>query len=263
VIDLHCHLIPGIDDGPADDAAALELARAAADNGIRTIAATPHLRDDYPRVRPRELQTGVRRLNEQLRDAEIEVTVVVGGELDLAWALNASADDLRLASYGQRGSDLLLETPYGALPPKFEELVFDLTVRGYRVLLAHPERNPTFQRDPSRLAALARRGVLIQVTAPALFSDRRRSRSRRLALELIRHGVAHVLATDAHGTGRFRRPELAEGVAALANLAPARARWMVTGAPAAVLAGEPLPSPPNERRQSRRGSVGFRRRRPY
>ncbi len=74
--------------------------------------------------------------------------VVSGEEVDLIWAQEASDEDLRLASYRQQGKDLLLETPYGPLPSTFEALVFGIQVRGYRILLAHPERNPAFRNDP-------------------------------------------------------------------------------------------------------------------
>ncbi|MFL5890573.1 MAG: tyrosine-protein phosphatase [Solirubrobacteraceae bacterium] len=254
MIDLHCHLLPGIDDGPPDVAGAVELARAAAGVGTRTIAATPHLRDDHPLVRPAELEARVGSLREHLGQAGIDLTVVCGGEVDLAWALRASDEDLRLGSYGQRGSDLLVETPYSPLASGFEDMIFRLTARGYRVLLAHPERNTSFQSNPSRLVELTLRGVLVQVTVPSLVTPRRGSRSRRTALDLIRDGHAHVLATDAHRGAGFRPPNLREGLTVAASVAPARARWMVTSAPAAVLAGEPLPYPPVDggaRRRSR------------
>jgi len=264
VIDLHCHLLPGIDDGPDDVAGAIELARAAAADGTRTVAATPHLRDDHPLVRPPELEARLGSLREQLQQAGIDLTVVSGGELDLAWALRASDEELRLVSYGQRGSDLLVETPYPPLAANFEEMLFQLTARGYRVLLAHPERNTSFQSNPSRLVELTQRGVLVQVNVPSLISQRRGSRSRKTALELIRDGHAHVLGTDAHRGAGFRPPNLGEGLAAATSVAPARARWMVTSAPAAVLAGEPLPEPPPDavprrRPRWRRGPLARRR----
>jgi protein-tyrosine phosphatase len=145
MIDLHCHLLPGIDDGPPDVVGAVELAQAAAGFRTGTIAATPHLRDDHPLVRPAELEARVRPLREHLGQAGLDLTVVCGGEVDLAWALRASDEDLRLGSHGQRGSDLLVETPYPPVASSFEDMVFRLTARGYRVLLAHPERNTSFR----------------------------------------------------------------------------------------------------------------------
>ncbi len=251
VIDLHSHVLPGIDDGPADQDGSLALIRAAAADGTDTLAATPHLRHDFPSVHLREIASRCVSLNQSL-PADLEVTVVPGGEVDLIWAQNASVDELRLASYWQRGTDLLIETPYGPLATGFEELLFRISLQGFRILLAHPERNSTFQGDPARLAALVERGVLVQVTAASLAASEKHSRSRRLALSLIEEGLAHVIASDAHSAGSMRAP-LSAGVAAAARVAPARAEWMVSDAPAAVLAGEPLPAPPQERSAPRRG----------
>jgi protein-tyrosine phosphatase len=247
VIDLHTHVLPGVDDGAPDVAAAVQLARDAAAAGVTVLAATPHLRDDHPGVVAGELAGRVQALRDALAGVPIEL--VEGAEVDLGRALAADAEELRLASYGQRGTDLLVETPYGGLPPAFEDLLFRVAARGYRVLLAHPERNRDFQREPRRLAALAERGTLLQVTAASLAEGRRRSSTRRLAHALVAEGVAHVIASDDHGGGW--RASLADGVAAAARSAPARARWMVTEAPAAILAGAPLPPLPHERARRR------------
>ena len=106
--------------------------------------------------------------------------------------------ELGLVSYGQRGTDLLLETPYGFLSPEpSSQLIADLRDLGYRILLAHPERNPTFQGDPDHLSGWLRDGVLLQVRrSDSLDLAPRRSPSRRLALMLIEEGLAHVIASD-------------------------------------------------------------------
>jgi protein-tyrosine phosphatase len=244
VIDLHCHILPGIDDGPKSAADALELARRLAGDGVRAVAATPHLRDDHPRVRADELADRCEDLRESLRAAAIDLDVIAGAEVDLVRALEASDEELRLASFGQRGEDLLLEAPYGPLPTSFEEQIFRLAVRGYRIVLAHPERNPSLQRDPARLSELVRRGVLLQVTLHSLLRRPTRSRSTELARSLVAEGTAHVLASDAHGPRGARRERLRAGLAEARALAGPYADWMVDDAPAAILAGEPLPQSP-------------------
>lgn len=242
VSDLHVHLLPALDDGPRDDAEAVALAAQLAADGVRRVAATPHMRTDYPDIRPQELAGRVGALQRILDAQGIELEIVAAGEVSLEWALDATDEALRLVSYGQRGHDLLIETPYGPLPPTFEELLSRVIHRGYRVLLAHPERNRSFQRNPERLERLVESGVLLQPTASALASTQRRSRSRRLARDLVWDGLAHVIASDAHGA--IRRAPLSAGVAAAAVLTPARAKWMVTAVPEAILAGESLPEPP-------------------
>ncbi len=258
MIDLHCHVLPGIDDGPTSTEEAVHLASRAAQDGITTIAATPHLRSDHPGVEPTELNARSRELEQALAAAGHDLGIVPAGEVDLVWALDAPDDELRLVTYGQRGTDVLLESPYGTLSPSFEQFLFErFSARGIRVLLAHPERNPTFREDPKRLADLVRRGVLVQVTANSLANRKRRSQSRRLAMHLIEEGLAHVMASDSHGT--YARAPLSAGVAEASRIDPARAEWMVTEAPAAILAGEPLPPPPVARPTARRR---FRRRSP-
>jgi protein-tyrosine phosphatase len=247
MIDLHCHLLPGIDDGPRTAEESVELGDAAFADGIRVVAATPHLRGDHPMVRAEELAARCEELRTTFDAHCVPVEIVPAAEISLTWAQGASEEQLRLATYGQRGTDLLLETPYPPLPPDFERRIFELfTTRGIRVLLAHPERNPTFQEDPERLAELVRRDVLVQVTALSLVAAARRSRSRRLAEALVKEGLVHVIASDSHGPIR-PSPLLSDAVAVAEHLAPERAMWMVTDAPAAIIAGEPLVPPSSPR----------------
>lgn len=244
MIDLHCHVLPGIDDGPRDMAEALDLCRAAAADGIAVIAATPHLRADHPDVRPAELAERCEELNRALRAEGLPMHVVPGGEVDLLWAQGASDEELRLVSLCQRGRCLVVETPYAALSQNFEDLVFQIQVRGYRVLLAHPERNTTLREDPDRLAALVKRGTLVQITAPAFHEGRRRSPARSFALQLARSGLAHVVSSDAHRVDGPRPVGLGEAVRALDRVRPGLGRWMSFDAPGALLAGTAVPAHP-------------------
>jgi protein-tyrosine phosphatase len=241
VIDLHSHVLPGLDDGSPDLEAAVALAREAAAGGVRVMAATPHLRSDFPAVRVEELESRVRALQAALDAAGVALRVVSGGEVDVLWAQSASDETLRAATYGARGTDLLVETPYGELPPIFEDLLFKIRVRGFRVLLAHPERNRSFQQDPARLARL---DVLVQVTAASVVGG---GRAGKLAQRLIAERHAHVIAGDLHRAGGARA-SLRDAVEAIGG---ERAAWMVTAAPAAILEGRPLPpvpEPPARRR---------------
>lgn len=255
MLDLHAHVLPGIDDGPPDLAAAIEMARGAVADGVTVLAATPHCRRDFPAVVPAELGRRVGELSAALEREGVDLEIAQGGEADVYWAHDATPEDLVAASYRGRGTDLLVETPYGALPPVFEQLLFELALRGLRILLAHPERSVSFRGDPRRLGALVDRGVLVQVTASALAGPRR-SRSRRFADTLIREGRAHVIASDSHGAG-IARPPLSAGLAAAERIDPVRARWMVEDVPAAVLAGDPLP--PSPRAHARRPAPWRRR----
>jgi protein-tyrosine phosphatase len=250
LVDLHCHLLPGLDDGPATVDESIGLAAELAAGGVSAVVATPHFRQDYPRVVPRTLTALCERLAERIVSEGIELDVLPGAEVDLYRGLEATEAELRLVSLGQGGTHLLVETPYAQLTSLFEEQLFELQLRGYTLLLAHPERNPAFQQRPERLDALVRRGVLIQVTADALARPPARSRSGRAVRELLNAGLAHVIASDAHGP-TLARTTLAEGLRAAREVVGTRADWMASEVPAAILAGEALPPPPaGERRRT-------------
>ena len=114
---------------------------------------------------------------------------------------------------------------------------------GYRILLAHPERNRTFQQRSGRLAELVRRRTLVQVTTASLVPSSRRHRSARLGRALMKQGLVHVLASDAHGPGARMGVALRPAIEAAREAAGDRAGWMLSHAPAAVLTGETLPPP--------------------
>jgi protein-tyrosine phosphatase len=260
LIDLHTHVLPGLDDGPASIEASLAMVRVAADSGTRIMTATPHVREDYPGVRPAEIGRRVEELNVEIARAGLAVRVAAGAEVAVD-ALGLLADDeLREATLGGNGRDLLVETPYGAPPLDFDRELFSLGLRGYRVTLAHPERSHAFQADPERLGRLSASGVLVQISGNSLASSRG-GRARSLALIALERGWAHVLASDGH-SARWRPPDLRAALVAALAAAPDRAdelEWMVSGAPEAVLAGRELP--PRPARLAHRPWKPFRRRR--
>lgn len=242
-VDIHTHLLPGIDDGPVDLAGALDMARAAVASGSTTIAATPHLRADFPDVHVEELADRCRKLGDALDQQGVPVRVVSGAEVSLLWALDASEEELRLASYGQRGSDLLVETPTDVTP--LEALLYRLRAQGYRITLAHPERSRVFQRDAGRLRSLTDHGVLLQINAGSL-QARTDASIRKLAERLCREGLAQVIASDGHRAEEWRAvTALAVGVeAATALVGRARAEWMASTCPRAIIEGAVLPEAP-------------------
>jgi protein-tyrosine phosphatase len=243
LVDIHAHLLPGIDDGPPALADALEMARIAVEGGIQTIAATPHLRPDFPDVHVEEIGSRCDELRAELTRADIPLSIVPGAETSLLWALDSDQQILRLATYGQLGTDLLVEAPAEA--PLLQELLKGLQDRGFRVTLAHVERSQTLRRDPDRLRALRDQGVLVQVNAGALLAPRG-SQIRKFAEELCRGGLADVLASDGHRGARWRPvTDLPRAMHAAARLVGTlRAHWMASEAPAAIIAGAELPPAP-------------------
>jgi protein-tyrosine phosphatase len=246
VIDVHNHLLPGLDDGPADDLGTIEMARAAVFCGLTGVVATPHVREDYPKVDAAAIAYAVGATQAQLGAAGIQLAVVGGAEVALGPATTLEDDELRALTLAGRGT-LLLETPHGPLPSIFEDVVENLIERrGFRVLLAHPELNPDLQDDPSRLGALVAMGALVQLTATSL-EPGGRAAHRRLARTALDRGWANVVASDAH-SATWRPPDMA----------PAREaggvnfRWLTQHVPRALLLGAPIPErpfpPPAEKR---------------
>lgn len=249
LVDIHAHLLPGIDDGPADLEQALALARAAANSGIHTLVATPHLRADFPAVDVYEVPERCKAMQEAIDREGIDLRVIPGSETSLQWALEASSEELALASYNRRGRDLLVETPSTGLSG-VEAMLWELRLRGLRITLAHPERGADSTHDRPVLERLAGQGVLLQVNADALVRGRRSS-TGRMAEWLCKEGLAHVLASDAHRATSWRPVTmLAEAVDELAALVgEPRARWMAASVPGAIVAGRTLPAAPEIKRR--------------
>ena len=245
MIDLHTHVLCGIDDGPPDLVGSIAMAEIAVAEGVETLVATPHIRDDYPLVVPGEIAERVRELQATLDRYELPLRVLPGGEVSLGAALELPEDELRLVTLGGNGTMLLVETPHAALPPLFEELVDAIADRGFVVVLAHPELNPDLQAEPDRLGDLVARGSLVQLTARSL-REPRRSRARSLAARALERGWAHALASDSH-SAEWRSPRLASQVhearRAHRGLSDVLG-WSVTAAPAAILEGERPGTPP-------------------
>jgi protein-tyrosine phosphatase len=244
VIDLHSHVLPGVDDGVRTLGASLELLRAAHDDGIERIAATPHVREDYPTT-AREMELRVAEVCGAAREAAIPVEVLTGGELDLEFAARLEDDELRRFGLGGNPALLLLEFPYLGWPLQLADLVFDLQLRGFRVVLAHPERNADVQLDPERLRPLVDSGVIVQLTAASL-DGRLGGAPRSAARRLLDGRLAHLVASDAHAPD-VRSVGLSGAAAAAGDAS--LARWLTRDVPEALLAGAPLPGRPESPRR--------------
>ena len=259
MIDLHSHILPGIDDGAPDLEVSLEMARAAVQMGTQLMVATPHVSFDYP-VMPADIGPRVGALNVELSREQIPLAVLPGAELALSRVAEMSDGDLQRLCLGGR-SCVLVESPYVVGMSSLEEILFDIQIRGFRVLLAHPERSPLFQQDLDRLSRLVERGILCSITAGSM-SGQFGKRVRGVAIDMLVAGLVHDVSSDCHENTR-RTPALLEGFRSLEEDVPgiyAHRSWFLKDAPAAVLAGSPLPprphlvaaKPPRWRRLARR-----------
>ena len=239
MIDLHSHILPGVDDGARSLEEARDLARTALADGVTTIAATPHVRPDFPTT-AEEMEIAVDELRYDFVVQGIDVEIAYGGEISFDLLFAIPPEDLPRFTLGQSGRYLLVECPYRASPLPFEPAIGALKRQGMTPILAHPERNPEVQDRPDRLVTLVEAGALIQVTAASLEGSLDRA-SQYCAQRLLEFGVIHLLASDAHG------PHIREiGLSAAAREVgdPELARYLTTDVPAAILAGEPIPEIP-------------------
>jgi protein-tyrosine phosphatase len=200
------------------------------------VVATPHCSRRFPTT-----PEAVERAVTALRGAPVEL--LSGAEVTHEMALRLPDETLRRLTLGSSRC-LLLETPLEpVIGPDFERCFDDLLARGYRVLLAHPERAPAFREDPGRLRTLVERGALCSITAASL-SGGFGAAARWFGLELLRDGLVHSVDSDAHHA-TLRPPGLRNGLAAAASELPGLpADWLAVDVPAALLSDAPLPPRP-------------------
>jgi protein-tyrosine phosphatase len=215
MIDLHCHILPGIDDGAPDTAVALHMARIAVSDGIKVIACTPHILPGVYTNNAASIRTALDRFADAVAREQIPLKLVIGADVHLAADLLADLRSGRVPTLaGSRY--FLLEPPHHAAPPLLERFVFQLMAAGYVPILTHPERlswieghYPVFQR-------LSDAGMPLQITAGSVLGRFGR-RALYWSERMLDEGRVAVMATDAHHATR-RTPRMAAAKAAVAEL---------------------------------------------
>ncbi len=244
MIDLHCHVLPGIDDGPAAIEGSLALARAAVAGGTRVLVATPHVswhyRNDAETIARMVGELNARLTAEGVLSADgAPLEVRTGAEVALTQIAEIEPAELRRLTLGG-GEWLLVEPPFTPVAPHLDEILLGMAGDGRRVVVAHPERCPTFQRDRQMLERLVREGFLTSVTAGS-FGGRFGGEARRVALELAHDGLLHNVASDAHD--HIQRPPAIATELEAVGLAPLT-QWLTEAVPRAILDGGEIPPRP-------------------
>ena len=198
-VDLHCHLLPGVDDGPSTLDETLAYARAAAAAGTGTIVATPHVE----LVDVAELPDRVHEVRSALAREGIDLEIVVGGELKPESVPTITAAELEVIAHGPAGARwLLYEVPFAGVDDAFLDGAHELVERGYGLLLAHPERSRGLLADGlAKLDPLVAAGAVFEINVGPL-TDREKPERTEAARHLVERGAAHVIATDAHAPRR-------------------------------------------------------------
>lgn len=238
MIDIHCHLLPGLDDGPGTMNESLAMARMAVADGIRGAICTPHW---HPLIWPNErsaIAETVNALRSRLQAEAIPLEIWPGSELSLDADLEAGLAGGRLATLNG-GSWVLLELPGTFLPPGIEDYLWRFRQSGHELVLAHPERYSYILRDPARLHSWVEMGLAVQITAASLLG-RLGPEIASLCRVLLEHRLVHFLASDSHGINA-RRPLLQEAFEAAAEIVGSHdAMRLVEMHPQTVISNESL-----------------------
>lgn len=207
MIDIHCHILPELDDGPGSLADALSMARMAAGDGIQTLVASSHITPGVYDNTPEGIVSAVRSFEARLQEEGIPVKVIPGSDVRIFPEMVSRPESfLRI---NENSPYFLFEFPHALIPPGSEGLAESLLNNNLVPVITHPERNGGFLRDPGRLGIFVKLGCLVQVTAMSLTGGFG-SEVSRLTERFMKEGLVHVIATDAHDTVR-RPPVLSTG----------------------------------------------------
>ncbi len=248
MIDLHCHILPGVDDGPESQDESLSMARKAVEDGIYAIVATPHTLNGIYINPIKEVTLRVAALQEALSKNHIKLQIYAGADVHLCPHMLEHIESGDAGTVNNAGKHIILEFPSQIVPPGVKDEIFSLKLNGITPIISHPERNSAIQHDTDILYELIRMGALSQVTAMSITGD-----FGEMALQcserLLKHRLVHIIASDAHSSDS-RPPILSKAVEAAAEIMGnyEEAEHMVTEVPATILSGdiieipEPLPA---------------------
>jgi protein-tyrosine phosphatase len=237
VIDLHSHILFGVDDGAPDLETSLNMARMAVEDGIEVMAATPHFLPGLYENSAPDIRQRVDILNQALIDANIDLAVVSGGDVHIDPALTSLLQNGQVLTLHDTRY-FLFEPPHVTAPQRLQDIVFDVQVAGFVPILTHPERLKWIEQKYDVMVELAANGVWMQLTAGSL-TGRFGKRSQYWAQRMLAEGLVHILATDAHNV--TSRPPLLRGAFELAEreLGLDSARDLVLTRPQLILENAP------------------------
>jgi len=241
--DLHCHVLPDWDDGPAELEISLQMAERAAEAGIRFLCATPHVGRKFAGKSRRsvDIPGGVLALQKEFDARGIPVTLVAGAELLLgAVDVEGVGPVKKEWTYGNLGSFALVESPMAIWPAYGNDLLYTLRLRGVTPVIAHPERYINVQNDYNILRTAVSQGALLQITAASLLGKNGRP-MQNACFKLLDAGMAHIVASDAHGPDEIFPGEAVDTV--VERVGENLARQIFLDNPAAVVTGGLVPTP--------------------
>lgn len=237
MIDIHCHILPNVDDGPETLDETLEMCRIALADGTTTIVATPHQRNGVYDNSAESILENVWTVASILKKSKIDLELLPGADVHIEVDTAEKILQGEIMSINNTKRYFLLEFPAHTIPLNIDKLIFNLLLKGITPVLTHPERILEVQEDPNRIYELVSMGVLSQITAMSVTGEFG-ARVRKCARTLLKHNLVHIIASDAHSAD-YRPPILSDAVKVVSRLlGEGRAREMVTTVPSQVIRGE-------------------------
>lgn len=255
MIDLHIHILPGIDDGSRDMEESLEMARCAAADGIKAVVATPHIMVGVYNNSKEKILDAVQTFRGHLQTQGIPLEVYPGAEYMLDPDIPLWLKEGRALTLYDGGKYLLVEFPAAEIPIYADQTFFEIALQGVTPIIAHPERNSKFLEDPDKLLSFIEKGALCQGTAGS-FTGLFGSRARRLAVDYLLDGCYHFISSDAHGTER-RSPVLSEACRVAEGYSTGLGKLLTGDNPTRLLQGRSPVRPPTIEKPPSQGKLGF------
>lgn len=200
-VDMHSHLIPGIDDGAKSLEESIELIRSFKELGYKKIITTPHIMSDYYKNTPEIIQTGLLKLREELNRQKIEMQIEAAAEYYLDYDFSDKIHTEKLLTFGK--NYLLFEVSYLNEPDNIDGIIFELQTSGYNIILAHPERYPFWYNNPKRFETLKDKEVLFQININSL-AGHYSPGAKKTAEKLIELGMVNFIGTDCHHANHLK-----------------------------------------------------------
>ncbi len=237
MIDIHCHILPELDDGSESLDETLEMCRMAVADGITTTVASPHQQDGVYQTSADAIFTAVQTVSDRLKQENIPLELLPGADVRVEIETGEKILSGEIVSINNTKRYFLLEFPAHSIPMNIDKLLFNLLMKNITPILTHPERILEVQENPNRVFELVSMGVLSQVTAMSVTGGFG-SRIRKCANTLLKHNLVHIIASDAHSISH-RPPILSEAVRTVAKiLDEEQAQSMVTTVPGKIIRGE-------------------------
>ena len=234
MIDIHTHILPGIDDGPQTMEESLRIAMKATEAGVKTVIATPHVLEMPSEKDWKIIKNTFNMLKQALISKEIDIEIMLGAELFISPDLPRKIKENRELTINQGNRYALLELPVQEIPPFTDQTIFELILQGIVPILAHPERYLEIQKDTKKLSKMIQKGVMCQVNAGSLLG-RYGKKVQRTAKKLLANNTIHIISSDVHSIPNGHYP-LSQGVKIAAKvIGIKRAKEMITSTPGKVI----------------------------